>query len=194
MSQLNFRSSEIRLATATLATIASLAPTLYFLRSFTRQGPAEHIKTFDKFIQSYSTRRPEVLVAAATWDFEHTVLPVSLGLPLRTLVPFKQHASMIFSLFSDFQMVPQADRTGKTVHLSRDTNTVIAHCKMGGKVNPESEMGAKLAASGIADWWTECVLFVQMTEDGKWIVGVREFVNSVKAEELQQRLSGILVG
>lgn len=99
---------------------------------------------------------------------------------------------MIFSLFSDFQMIPQAKGTGAAVHFSADTNTVIAHCKMGGKVNEESEMGAKLLASGLSEWWTECVLFVRMSTDGKQIVEVSEFVNSAKAEELQRRLSGVL--
>lgn len=191
MSQLKFSSSEIRLATGALATIAALVPTLYFLRS-ARKESTEHLNTFKKFIESYSTLRPEALTANATWDFKHTVLPASLGLPSRTLAPFKQHAGMIFSLFADFHMIPQSDFSCGAVHLSKDTSTVIAHCKMGGKVNTESEMGAKLVASGITEWWTECVLFVQMSADGKRIEEVREFVNSAKAEELQKRLSGVL--
>lgn len=89
-------------------------------------------------------------------------------------------------------MIPQSHGSYGTVHLSKDTNTVIAHCKMGGKLNAESEMGAKLVASGITEWWTECVLFVQMSIDGKRIEEVREFVNSAKAEELQNRLSAVL--
>jgi hypothetical protein len=66
---------------------------------------------------------------------------------------------------------------------------VIAHCKMGGKVDVESEMGTKL---GLSEWWTECVLFVRMSEDGKRIVELNEFVNSAKADELQRRLGGVL--
>ena len=190
MSQLNFSNSEVRFATAALTTVAALAPAWYLLGSFTKQKPAEQIKTFDKLIQSYSARRPEALVSASTWDFEHTVLPISLGLPPRSIAPFKHHASKIFSLFSDFQMIPQENRHGNIIHFLEETNTVIAHCKMGGKVNPESEGGAKLLESGITDWWTECVLFVQLTKDGKRVVGVKEFVDSAKAEELQQRLSG----
>ena len=94
---------------------------------------------------------------------------------------------MIFSLFEEFKMAPQGQ-----VHFSKDTNTVIAHCKMGGKVNASSEKGKLLINGGIKEWWTECVLFVTMTPDGKKIVELKEFVNSAKAEELQRRLSGIL--
>jgi hypothetical protein len=99
---------------------------------------------------------------------------------------------MVFSLFHDFRMVPQEDGKRNDFYFSKATNTVIAHCKMGGKVNPNSEMGARLVESGIADWWTECILFVQMTEDGKRIIEVREFVDSARAEELQKKLSGVL--
>jgi hypothetical protein len=192
MSQLSFKNSELRLATGALATIAALAPALYFLKSFIKQEGTEHVKTFNKLLQSYSTLRPEALVANATREFKHTVLPVALELPSRTLAPFKEHAGMVFSLFYDFRMVPQEDGKRNDFYFSKATNTVIAHCKMGGKVNPNSEMGARLVESGIADWWTECILFVQMTEDGKRIIEVREFVDSAKAEELQKKLSGVL--
>jgi hypothetical protein len=96
---------------------------------------------------------------------------------------------MIFSLFSDFKMIPQVNGSGDSVYFSRETNIVIAHCMMGGKVNTESEMGAKL---GLSEWWTECVLFVRMSKDGKRIEEVEEFVDSAKAEELQKRLGNVL--
>jgi len=78
------------------------------------------------------------------------------------------------------------------VHFSKDTNTVIAHCKMGGKVNGDGELGTQLLESGITEWWTEGVLFVKLSKDGKRVEGVREFMHSKKAEELQIRLDGIL--
>ncbi|KAF2623755.1 hypothetical protein BU25DRAFT_414214 [Macroventuria anomochaeta] len=89
-------------------------------------------------------------------------------------------------------MMPQSNGKGDAVHSSKETHMVTARCKMGVKVNAEGEMGQKLIASGLMEWWTECVLFVQMSPDGKRIVEVREFVHSVKAEELKQRLSGML--
>lgn len=99
---------------------------------------------------------------------------------------------MIFSLFENFEMTPQPNGKDDAVHFSKETSTVTAHCKMGGRINAESPMGQKLVASGLTEWWTECVLFVRMSADGKRIVEIREFVHSAKAEELQQRLSGVL--
>ncbi|KAF2125056.1 hypothetical protein P153DRAFT_370382 [Dothidotthia symphoricarpi CBS 119687] len=192
MSDLQFSPSEIRLATATLAAVMALLPALYFLYPSQKQESTEHVRTFNKFLKSYSTLRPQALTANASRDFKHAVLPASLNLPPRTLQPFQQHAGMIFSLFAAFDMIPQPNRTQEAVHFSKETDTVVAHCKMGGKVNGESEMGRKLIASGITEWWTECVLFVKMSKDGTKILEVREFVNSAKAEELQKRLSGVL--
>ena len=85
-------------------------------------------------------------------------------------------------------MAPQAPG----VHYSEDTGYCVAHCKMGGKVNGQSENGKKLIEQGLPEWWTECVLFVKISADGKRVVEVREFVDSAKAEELRKRLSGVL--
>jgi hypothetical protein len=101
---------------------------------------------------------------------------------------------MIFSLFNSFSMIPQANSTGENVHFCPKTNTVVAHCKMGGRVNGENEKGRQLVEAGYEEWWTECVLFVKMSQDGTRIEEVREFVDSKKAEELQRRLSGVLSG
>jgi hypothetical protein len=46
--------------------------------------------------------------------------------------------------------------------------------------------------SGITEWWTEAVLFVKMSGDGRKVEGVREFMHSRKAEELQIRLDRLL--
>jgi hypothetical protein len=101
---------------------------------------------------------------------------------------------MIFSLFDNFSMIPQGNGEGESVHFSRDTNTVVAHCKMGGKVNGDSDKGRLLIEAGYDEWWTECVLSVRLSEDGLRVEEVREFVDSKKAQELQSRLSGVLSG
>ncbi|KAF1361143.1 hypothetical protein EJ07DRAFT_91564, partial [Lizonia empirigonia] len=147
----------------------------------------DHVKTFNNLVKSYSQLRPEALVSTATRDFTHMVLPASLNLPSRSVAAFKEHAGTIFSLFQNFEMIPQPNGKGDAVHFSKETSTVTAHCKMGGKINAETSMGQRLIASGLTEWWTECVLFVQMSSDGKRIVEVREFVDSAKAEELQNR-------
>lgn len=91
-------------------------------------------------------------------------------------------------------MTPHANSEGNAVHFSKETNTVVAHCTMGGKVNGDSKMGRQLVEAGYEEWWTECVLFVRLTADGRKVEEVREFVDSKKAEELQIRLSGVLSG
>ncbi|KAF9734386.1 hypothetical protein PMIN06_012154 [Paraphaeosphaeria minitans] len=187
MSNLHISNSKLRLATATLAALTVIAPAVYFLRGDKSQEATPHLQTFHKLLKAYTTLRPAALGANASKDFSHTVLPLSLNLPPRGLDNFQQHAVMIFSLFEDFKMEPHGE-----VHFSKETDTVIAHCKMGGKVNAKSDMGEKLVDGGITDWWTECVLFVKMSPDGTKVVELREFVNSAKAEELQRRLSGVL--
>ena len=90
-------------------------------------------------------------------------------------------------------MTPQDDGYGgPAVHFSRDTDTVVAHCRMGGKINNEGDRGRALEESGITEWWTEAVLFVKMSKDGRRVEGVREFMHSKKAEELQMRLETVL--
>lgn len=134
MSSLKFSPSVIGFATATLAAIALAFPTLYFLESSSQpQDSTPHVQTFRKYIKSYSTLRPQALITNASQDFSHTVLPSSLHIPSRTLEPFKMHAAIIFSIFKEFEVVPQLTGRGDSVHFSPDTNTVVAHCKMGGR-------------------------------------------------------------
>jgi hypothetical protein len=188
MSTLGFTSPEIRLATATLAALAALIPLAYLVWPSRKQSSTPHVQTFEKLLKSFSTLRPQAITANASRDFTHTVLPQSLDLPSRNMQTIHRHAAMVLSLFETFEMIPQANGNGDAVHFSTETNTVIAHCKMGGKVNGANEMGAKLRASGMNEWWTEGVLFVRMTPDGKQVVEVREFVDNAKAEELQRLL------
>jgi hypothetical protein len=193
-STINFSQSEIRFATATLASVLVLIPAFYYLR---REIPLEetlHVRTFRKYIKAYSTKRPQALAANVSVDFTHMVLPSALQIPTRTLDPFKMHAGMIFSLFEKFDMLPQSQGPQGNVHYCKDTNTVIAHCRMGGKINAQSEKGKLLIEQGLNEWWTECVLFVRMDDEGRKVVEVREFVHSAKAEELKKRLEGIFEG
>lgn len=189
-----FSSSEIRLATIALCAITAVIPLSYYLynSSVNPQKSTRHMRTFHKFLKGYSTLRPQALAADASADFTHTAMPADLKLPSRSLEPFKQHASMIFSLFTDFTIVPQPEGSPNSVNFSPDTSTVIAHCKMGGKVNSKSPNGAKLVSQGYNEWWNECVIFVQMDSSGRKIVEVREFLHSAKAQELKGILTGML--
>ncbi|KAF1960613.1 hypothetical protein CC80DRAFT_488905 [Byssothecium circinans] len=191
---LEFSNTEIRFATATLATLAALVPAIHFLRNATSkpQDDTPHLKTFRKYLQAYCTLRPAALTATATPNFTHAVLPLAVKIPVRTLENFQQHADIIFSLFSSFQMIPVTSEGDDGVHFCRDTNTVTAHCRMGGKVNRESEKGQRLIEAGYDEWWTENVLMVRLSADGRRVEEVREFVDSAKAAELQRRLAGVL--
>ncbi|KAF2684400.1 hypothetical protein K458DRAFT_366768 [Lentithecium fluviatile CBS 122367] len=194
MSSLQISNPELRLATAALAALAAILPAYYYLRGSKRQEDTPHVKTFHKYLAAYSTLRPAALGANASSTFAHNILPLASRLPSRPLSSFQQHAVMIFSLFKSFSMIPQSNSEGEAVHFSKETNTVVAHCKMGGTVNGEDKKGKQLVEAGYREWWTECVLFVRMSEDGRMVEEVSEFVDSKKAEELQIRLSGVLSG
>ncbi|KAF2656085.1 hypothetical protein K491DRAFT_692286 [Lophiostoma macrostomum CBS 122681] len=169
MSNLSFSASEIRVATAALCAATLSIPAIYYLTS-SSSGPQDstpHMRTFQKLLQAYSTLRPQALAANASADFTHQALPASLEMPTRTLDPWKQHATMIFALFEEFSMVPQPPGDKHSVHFCRETNTVIAHCKMGGKVNGDNENGRKLIQAGLTEWWTECVGMQMIARDSK---------------------------
>lgn len=156
------------------------------------QDSPPHMDTFYKLLKAYSSRRPQALIANATSNFQHGVLPSNLGIPTRNLLSFKNHASIVFSLFENFRMMPLLRGGREDVHFCKDTKTVIAHCKMGGPVDQKSENGAKLVAQGVTEWWLECVMFVEMDHEGKRVVGIREFVDAAKSAELKNRLTGML--
>ncbi|CAI6337431.1 unnamed protein product [Periconia digitata] len=193
MSSLLFSLSELRLATVTLAAVAAIVPVYYYLRDDgLLKESTPHVRTFRNYLKAYTTLRPAALSANATADFTHSVLPLSLKIPVRPLDGFQQHAHIIFSLFASFQMIPVKTADDDGVHFSKRTNTVVAHCKMGGKVNGDSEKGRLLIDAGYDEWWTENVLVVRMSNDGLRVEEVKEFVDSAKAAELQKRLSGVL--
>ncbi|EMD63130.1 hypothetical protein COCSADRAFT_182405 [Bipolaris sorokiniana ND90Pr] len=190
---LHFSQSEIRFATAALAAIATLAPLAYHLYPSQSQENAPHMQTFNAFIRSYSTLSPHALTTHATRDFTHSSLPSDWGLPPLPIRTFRDNMEAMFDVFSSFEVTPQDDGYGgPAVHFSRDTDTVVAHCRMGGKINNEGDRGRALEESGITEWWTEAVLFVKMSKDGRRVEGVREFMHSKKAEELQMRLETVL--
>ena len=150
-------------------------------------------QTFYAFIKSYSTLRPQALTTHATRDFTHSSLPSDLDLPPLSIRAFRDTMEAMFDGFSSFEVKPEDDGYGApAVHFSRDTDTVVAHCRMGGQVDGQSDGGRRLLECGITEWWTEAVLFVKMSKDGRRVEGVREFMHSKKAEELQRRLDSTL--
>lgn len=194
MDRLRFSPSEIRLATGGLMAVAALAPlAYYYLSAYQMQEKTPHMDTFYGFIKSYSTLRAQALTTHATRDFTHSSLPSDLDLPPLGIRAFRDNMEAMFDVFSSFEVKPADDGYGASaVHFSRETNTVVAHCRMGGQVDAQGEGGRRLFERGITEWWTEAVLFVKMSKDGKSVEGVREFLHSKKAEELQMMLDAAL--
>lgn len=186
---LHFTPSELSIATATLATIAAIAPLTYYLYPLLAPKNQPHMRTFNAFIKSYSTLRPQALTAHVTRDFTYSSLPLALNSPPLYARAFRNHMKTQFELFNSFKVRPEDDGYGaKAVHFSRATDTVVAHCRMGGEINGQGEIGRRLVESGVTEWWTEAVLFVKMSSDGRRVECLREFMHSSKAAELQMRL------
>jgi len=149
----------------------------------------QHIQTFHTLLENYSSLSPLRLTSNFAPEYTHTVLPNSLEWPRSNLANFRAHSAEIFSLFQSFKMRPTDE-----VHACLETNTVVAHCEMGGKLNSASEKGRRIIASGVEEWWTECVLFVKMDPRGGKVLEIKEFVDSVKAMELRRRSLGLFEG
>lgn len=197
-SSLPFSAPEMRFATITLCVLTAAAGVYQYLTKYskkhTNQESSPHMRTFRKYLAAYSTLRPQALLANVSSEFTHRGLPLALKLPERPVDAFKQHADIVFSLFENFEMVPHPADDPRAVHFCPETNTVIAHCNMGGKVNEDSVNGKKLVEQGKKVWWTECVLFVKMDDAGLRVMDVKEFVDSKKAEQMKSILTGVLEG
>jgi ketosteroid isomerase-like protein len=123
------------------------------------------------FLDSYAELSPDALLEHIAPDFTHQVLPSSLQMPVRDRKAFAAHAKGITSIFKTFAMVPQA------VYEDIARNIVVAHCKMIAELH---ELGP---------WENECVMWMQMSDDGTKIVEMREFVDSARARMLKEKLT-----
>jgi ketosteroid isomerase-like protein len=123
------------------------------------------------FFDSYAELSPDALLEHIASDFTHQVLPSSLQMPLRDRKAFAAHAKGITSIFKTFAMVPQV------VYEDVARNIVIAHCKMIGQLH------------ALGPWENECVMWMQMSNDGTKIVEMREFVDSARAGLLREKLT-----
>jgi hypothetical protein len=79
------------------------------------------------------------------------------------------------------------------VHSDKETNTVIAHCMSGGKVDVDHEIRYSVFASDVSEWWTEYMPFVHLDEAETMISEVREFVDTAK-EGAAKKFRGVLRG
>jgi len=95
------------------------------------------LQTFHKFIDSYSSLDTAVFDSNLASTFTHVILPKSLNIPTRDLTTFKEHSEQIFDLFERFAVIPHHKKW--SVFYCEESETVIAHCKMGGKLNRNNE-------------------------------------------------------
>lgn len=128
------------------------------------------VRTAHAVLESYSALSVEALLLPLDSGFTHQILPSSLDMPLRTKELFATHASRVTSIFSTFSMVPQS------IFEDPARNSVIVHAKMIGEL------------IGIGPWENECIIIMKMSEDGTKVVEHTEFVDSLRAKLLQEKL------
>lgn len=128
------------------------------------------IVTTEALLDGYSSLNVDRLTAPLSRDFSHQVLPESLGMPTRNAKQFAEHAAQIFSVFNEFRMRPRA------MFEDQEQNVVVVHARMEGKLKASNE-----------EWLNECVMMVSLSDDGKEVVKVEEFVDSAKAVEMRKK-------
>ncbi|KAK1828027.1 hypothetical protein QBC39DRAFT_375062 [Podospora conica] len=128
-----------------------------------------HISTTSSLLRGYSSLSVPALLAPLTPDFTHRVLPSSLRVPPHDIDAFAAHARSMFSLFRRFEMVPVE------VFEDVDQDAVVILARMEGETK------------GGEAWENECVLVVKLTEDGRGVREVVEFVDGGKAGEMRGR-------
>lgn len=131
---------------------------------------SQYLITTEALLDGYSSLNVNRLTAPLSSDFSHHVLPESLGMPVRNIKQFAQHAAQIFSVFSEFTMRPKA------MFEDRGQNVVVVHARMEGKLRGSNE-----------EWLNECLMMVSLSEDGTQVVKVEEFVDSAKAVEMRKK-------
>jgi hypothetical protein len=135
---------------------------------------SNRLKAAYKYLDSYRELSADALLRHLAPEFTHQVLPSSLEMAKRDRKAFSAHASGVTSIFKEFAMVPQV------MYEDSERNVVVAYCKMIGQLN------------GLGSWENECVLFLQISDDGTKIVELKEFVDSARARLLREKLTAKL--
>ncbi|ORY68557.1 uncharacterized protein BCR38DRAFT_406478 [Pseudomassariella vexata] len=128
------------------------------------------IQTVNQLLDGYSSLSVETLLAPLSESFQHRVLPESLGMPARDKAAFTQHATGVFSIFENFQLIP------KSICENMAANFVVVYAGMKGTLK-----------AGKGEWRNECIMMIRLSTDGRKIVEVNEFVDSAKAMEMRQK-------
>jgi hypothetical protein len=131
-------------------------------------------ETIQRLLDGYSSLSVPTLLSPLSSRFTHQVLPKSLGMPVRDKDSFAQHATGIFSIFSQFSMVPQS------INDDPSTGVVTIHAKMLGTLR-------KGGGGEGGKWENECIMLVRLSGDGREVEAIEEFVDSAKALEMGRR-------
>ncbi|KAK4168444.1 hypothetical protein QBC43DRAFT_341667 [Cladorrhinum sp. PSN259] len=134
----------------------------------------ERAETIRRLLDGYSSLSTKKLAEPLSSDFEHHVLPTSLGMPSRNKEEFALCAAGIFSIFDTFHMIPT------NIYEDGKRDVVVIHARM--KATPRKSI------KGSRDEWdNECVLIIQLSKDGKQVTKLEEFVDSVMAVEMRKK-------
>ncbi|KAK0617635.1 hypothetical protein B0T14DRAFT_393656, partial [Immersiella caudata] len=128
--------------------------------------------TIRALLAGYSSLSVPQILHPLSKSFTHQVLPSSLGMPVRNRDSFAVHAKGIFSVFDTFRMVPES------MYEDTERNVVVIHARMEG-----------ILANNRGWWESECVMFVRLSEDGRKVEGIWEFVDSLKAVEMRRKFA-----
>ena len=129
-----------------------------------------HLRTVNALLEGYNSLSVRHLLQPLAPTFVHRVLPTTLNMPARDKDAFAQHARGVFSVFRQFRMIP--------VEIYEDPveGVVVVYARMEGTIK-----------AGRQAWRNECILIVKLSEDGREVLEVDEFVDSLKAVEMKAR-------
>ncbi len=131
--------------------------------------PSLRISTVNTLLDGYGSLSVTQLLEPLAASFRHRVLPESLQMGECTKEAFAEKAKGIFGIFDKFQMIPRS--------MAEDVKRgiVVVHAYMYG-----------VFKGGSTEWKNECIMLIQLSEDGTEIVEIQEFVDSTKALEMRR--------
>lgn len=138
---------------------------------------SERLRTAHALLESLSALSADAILQHLAPNFTHQILPQSLQIPARSRDEFAVHAQRITSIFSKFQMIPQS------IFEDEDRNSVIIYARMVGELN-----------FNLGHWENECIHMLKMSEDGTKVVEHKEFVDSARANLLQEKIGAAMRG
>lgn len=132
--------------------------------------PSVRIRTVNALLDAYGSLSITQLLEPLAANFRYQVLPQSLQIEECDKEAFALKAERIFGVFEKFRMEP--------LSIAEDANRgkVVVHAYMDG-----------VFKSGSGQWKNECILMIQLSEDGAEVVEIQEFVDSIKALEMHHR-------